>query len=260
MNCFVLLINMGRIIGVFSGKGGVGKTTTVANLGSALSHDFGRKVIAIDANTSGSSLGIHLGMHFNPLTLNNVLKGDVEVWSAISEHGSGMWVLPSSIKLKDYFVDHSRLPKIIKKTSKRFDIVLIDTAPTLGDETLWVLNAIEEAILVINPDLPSVVESLKMAKLINNYGVKILGVVVNRDRKNAPLGDEQIENLMGLPIISKISDDKDVEKSIKYNVPVVHMEPYSKSALSFKKLAADIVDEKFQKPSFVEFIRWRLGW
>ena len=155
---------MGKVIGVFSGKGGVGKTTTVANMGSVIAHDFGKRVIAIDANTSGSSLGIHLGMHFNPLTLNNVMKGDVEVWSAISEHGSGMWVLPASIKLKDYFVDHSKLPKIIKKASKRFDIVLIDTAPTLGDETLWVMNAIDEAVMVINPDLPSVVESLKMAK------------------------------------------------------------------------------------------------
>ena len=75
------------------------------------------------------------------------------------------------------------------------------------------------------------------SKYLNNshsYGIKIRGVVVNRYKKKAPLKNEQIENLMGIPIISTIPEDSNVEKSIKYNVPVVHLEPFSKSAISFK--------------------------
>jgi septum site-determining protein MinD len=250
---------MTRVIGIFSGKGGVGKTTAVANIGSSLAHDFGKRVVTIDANTSGSSLGIHLGMQFNPINLNNVLRGEVTEWDALSEHGSGMWVLPASIKLKDYFVDHSKLPEIINKISKRFDIVLVDTAPSMGSETSWTFNAVREGIIVTNPDLPSVIDSLKMAKRISDHNIKILGVVVNRARKDAPMSNLEIEKLLDLPIISEVPEDKSIEKGIKFNVPAVHLYPYSKSSIAFKKLAADLVGEEFETPGFFQIFRRRVG-
>ncbi len=250
---------MARIIGIFSGKGGVGKTTTVANLGSSLAHDFGKKVATIDANTSGSSLGIHLGMHFNPVNLNNVLKGEITEWDALSEHGSGMWVLPASIKLKDYFVDHSKLPDVISRISKRFDIVLVDTAPTVGSETAWTFNAVREGIIVTNPDLPSVIDSLKMAKRVSDHSIKVLGVVVNRSKKKQSMTNSDIEKLMGLPIISEVPEDKSIEKGIKFNVPSVHLYPHSKASIAFKRLAGDIVGEEFETPGFLQMFRRRIG-
>ncbi len=250
---------MARIIGVFSGKGGVGKTTFVANIGAALAHDFGRRVVAVDANTSGSSLGVHLGMHFNPLNLNNVLRGEAGPFDALSEHGSGMWVLPASIKLRDYFVGHSKIPDVIGELAKRFEIVLVDTAPSLGEETLWVLNAVNEAIIVTNPDLPSVIEALKMAKLVNTYGVKLLGVVLNRQRKKAPLSKEQVMALLGLPLIGEIPEDRKVEEGIKYSIPVVHLYPDAKVSLAMKKIAGELIGEHFQYPSLFQMLKRRLG-
>lgn len=62
-----------RVIGIVSGKGGVGKTTLVANLGLSLVK-FGKSVTAVDCNVTTSHLGFNFGLHYYPKTLNNILK------------------------------------------------------------------------------------------------------------------------------------------------------------------------------------------
>jgi septum site-determining protein MinD len=65
---------MTRTICILGGKGGVGKTTLTSNLASALA-ELGKDVIAIDANLTTPNLGMHLGLHFAPNTIHQVLKG-----------------------------------------------------------------------------------------------------------------------------------------------------------------------------------------
>ncbi|MBS3051549.1 MAG: P-loop NTPase, partial [Candidatus Aenigmarchaeota archaeon] len=72
---------MTRIIAVVSGKGGVGKTTMVANIGTALSK-LGKNVIILDANLTTPSLGMHLGVPLYPVTLHDVLKGRANIKDA----------------------------------------------------------------------------------------------------------------------------------------------------------------------------------
>lgn len=248
---------MTRVIGVFSGKGGVGKTTTTVNLGAALSYNFDKNVAVVDTNTSSSCLSLHLGMHFSPLTINSVLKGEAEVEEAIEVHGSKMRVMPASLRLTDSFVDHSRLPNIVETISRTSDIVLLDTAPSIGPETLWSLKCCNEAIIVTNPDLPSVIEALKMIKLAREYNVHILGLVVNRYHKHVSLSLSEIYKICNVPIISLVPEDKNVMKSIESRIPVTHYKQYSPSAIAFKKLAADIINEEYNL-SLVENIRSKL--
>jgi len=66
-------MNDGKIIGVISLKGGVGKTTTVANLGASLAKDFNKKVLVVDANFSAPNLGLHLGLVDPKTTIHDVL-------------------------------------------------------------------------------------------------------------------------------------------------------------------------------------------
>lgn len=82
---------MTRIIGVISGKGGVGKTTVVANLGVILASEFKKDVIIVDCNISTSHLALYLGMYYCPITLNQVLKGEAKIEDAMYEyHVSGL--------------------------------------------------------------------------------------------------------------------------------------------------------------------------
>lgn len=80
---------MTRIISVLSGKGGVGKTTLVSNLGASLVKR-GKNVIIIDGNVTAPNLSLHLGIPFYPITLHDVLKNKVPIESAIFHHESGL--------------------------------------------------------------------------------------------------------------------------------------------------------------------------
>ncbi len=254
----LLFFGMARVIGVFSGKGGVGKTTTTVNLGATLSYEFNQNVTVIDTNTSSSCLALHLGLHFSPLTINSALKGESDVEDIIEVHGSNMKVIPASLRLSDSFIDHSRLPQIIEQVSQISDIILLDTAPSIGSETIWSLKCCDEAIIVTNPDLPSVIEALKMIKLSREYDVHVLGIVVNKYNKNGSLSLSEIYKICNVPIISLIPEDKNVPKSISAKIPVTHYKPYSKSSLAFKRLAADLINVEYKQDIF-GIIRSKVG-
>ena len=86
-----------RIIGFISVKGGVGKTTSVANLGFILANNFKKKVLVVDGNFSAPNLALHFGFVKPQYTLHDVLDGKVNIRKAIYEHSSGMHLLPSSL-------------------------------------------------------------------------------------------------------------------------------------------------------------------
>ncbi|MFN6992432.1 MAG: AAA family ATPase, partial [Fervidobacterium sp.] len=81
---------MTRVIGVLSGKGGVGKTTIVANLSAALTFKFNKKVTVIDCNLTTSHLGMHFGIFHYPKTFNDFLKGSSPIADVIFPHGTGV--------------------------------------------------------------------------------------------------------------------------------------------------------------------------
>src|SRR3972149_10622941 len=98
---------MTRIIGIISGKGGVGKTTTVSNLGTALV-DMVKKVIILDANVTTPNLSLHLGIPFYPITLHDVIKRKAPIEKAIYNHVSGLKIIPASLaasEVKDIDMD-----------------------------------------------------------------------------------------------------------------------------------------------------------
>ena len=90
---------MARVIGIVSGKGGVGKTTLASNLGIALSK-FGRNVTLVDCNVTTSHLGFYFGLYDYPVTLNQVLKGEASLESA-TYFSNGVKIIPASLELDD---------------------------------------------------------------------------------------------------------------------------------------------------------------
>ena len=88
----------GRSIVFASGKGGTGKTTTVANIGVALAQ-FGKEVIVIDADITMANLSLILGMEDIPVTLHDVLAGEAELKDAIYEGPAGVKVIPGGLSL-----------------------------------------------------------------------------------------------------------------------------------------------------------------
>ena len=156
---------MGRIIVIISGKGGVGKTTTAINLGAAL-NKLNKEVIIVDANLNTPNIGIHLGAPIVPITLNHVLKGKADITEAIYEHSSGTKIVPSSLSVKEITkFNTKKIPLVVKQLKDKADFVIIDSAAGFSEEAIATLDAGEEIIIVTNPEMPAVTDSLKAIKV-----------------------------------------------------------------------------------------------
>jgi septum site-determining protein MinD len=233
---------MTRIICVSSAKGGVGKTTFVANLATALAR-AGKSVIAVDANLTTSNLGIHLGIPMYPTTLQDVLKGRRRLKDALYYHPAGFRVLPADISLKKLMLPRSsELMDVFYKLSGSADFIIIDSAAGLGKEAQAAIEAADEMITVTNPELPAMTDALKVIKVADKYETKHLGVVLNRVRheKGEPSAAE-VEGFLDSSLLGHVHEDSCVRQSIRRKEPVILSRPNSSASKQFRDIAAKLI-------------------
>lgn len=239
------------IITVTSGKGGVGKTTTTINLGAAL-NALDKEVIIVDANLTTPNVGLHLGAPIVPVNLNHVMQGKAKVLDAIYEHDSGTKVIPSSLSVKELRkINPEKLKDIAKKLRSMADYVLLDSAAGLGDEAVSSIEAADELIIVTNPEITAVTDALKAVKLAQELGKKVRGVIVSRvSGDQHEMSISNVKEMLDLPILGVVPEDKKILASLRHKDAVIHMYPYTKSALAYKKIAAKIAGVSYKEPSF----------
>ncbi len=241
---------MTRLICVASGKGGVGKTTVAANLGAAL-NEFGMNTLIIDGNFTTPHLGFHLGVPLYPKTIHDILRGEANIEEAIYVHPSGLKVIPGSISISDLkSTKPEKLTEILLELLGTHDFVILDGAAGLGREPLTGMEATDEVLVVTNPDLPSVTDALKVIKLAEEFGSHILGVVLNRVKNTQhELTVDDVESLLGYPVISMVPEEPKVDESIAAKTPLVLYAPDSRAAIEIKALAAKLAGIEWTPPS-----------
>ena len=249
---------MGRIIVVSSGKGGVGKTTLVSNLATVLT-GLNYNVVAVDANLTTPNLGIQLGIPLYPVTIQNVINGDVRLKDATYRHKAGFKIVPADIS----FTNMSKAKRedfmsIFYELADEFDFVLIDSAAGLGKEARMSIEASDELITVVNPELQSLIDALKLVRIAKNNQTEHLGIVVNRVGYDATsdIKMKEIEEFLNSPIIGKIPEDKNVRRALKRKEPVVTYKPHAKASQGIKLLASKIAGVEYKTSSFGRVFSW----
>lgn len=249
---------MTHYIGILSGKGGVAKTTTAVNLSAALNY-LGRDVVLVDANLSTPNVGLHLGAPIVPINLHHVLKGKNKLVEAMYLHPSGIKIIPGGLSLPDLKdVRPEKLKSVLPQLDGLADIVIIDGAAGLGREALSLMEAVKELIVVTNPELPAVADALKTIKLAESMGKNVRGVVVSKTGAEGDISFANLQTMLDKQIVAVIPHDKAVRQSLLQKDPVVFTHPKSKSAVAYKKLAANLIGVEFnEKPEskFSEFLR-----
>lgn len=245
---------MGKVVGVVSLKGGVGKTSVVAALGDALA-DMGKKVLLVDGNISAPNLGLHFNIFEPKVSLHNVLTRKNDVSEAVHTVGN-LDIIPSSLfrgsetgilKLKD------RLSMIRDK----YDIILLDSSPSLGEETLGVMLASDEIVVVSTPDHPTLSNTISSIKLARQRGVPIVGIVLNRVYgKNFELTMRDVEEVAEVPVMALIPHDVKVLRALSEFTPYTSFRPNSKASDEFRKLASLLVGERYEPPRIRRFFTW----
>lgn len=236
---------MARIIVINSGKGGVGKTTTAINLGASL-NKLNKEIIIVDANLNTPNIGLQLGAPIVPVTLNHVLKGKADIEDAIYEHSSGTKIVPSSLSIKELTkFNTKKIPEVIKKLATLCDFVIVDSAAGFGEEAIAVIESADEIIVVTNPDMPSVTDSLKAVKVARKMGKEVNGVIVTRHNNakyEMPLSS--IKSMLETQIIGVIPEDKAVKEALNLRDAVSHTHPRSRVSKKYHEIARKIAGEK----------------
>ena len=234
---------MARIIGVVSGKGGVGKTVVAINLAAALHKWYRKKVLLVDCNITTSHIGLYLGLYSTPVTLNDALRGSVSIKKTIYEHSCGINVIPASLKLEDLRdINWEVVKNKLSGVFNDYDFIILDSSPGFGKESLVTLGACREALLVTNPIVHSVADLMKCKELAIKLGVNPLGIVLNMVRNRSyEMSSKEIMDMIELNIICSIPFDEAVMRSTMSKNPVIN----SNYAVSrhFRRLASFLTNE-----------------
>jgi len=237
-----------RIIGIVSGKGGVGKTTVSLNLGAVLAKHHKKNVTLVDCNVTTSHLSLYLGMYYCPVTLNKVLRGENSVEESIHSHFSGMKIIPASLSLSDLEgIDITEIRDNLKNIFDKNDIILLDGSPGLGREAMATIKASDELLYVTNPYIPFIMDVIRCQEIVNELNIKQLGIVLNMVHgKSHEMTRHEIEELTKLKVISKIPFDTNVHKSLALKMPVTLYKPNSAASKEFFRLASNLIGENYR--------------
>lgn len=244
---------MGKVIGILSLKGGVGKTSSVVSLGAALA-DFGKKVLLVDANFSAPNLGFHLDIIDPETTIHHVLGGKANLSEAIHDFDN-FHVVPASV-FPSLAIDPLKLKKKIETLKDAYDFILIDSSPALNVETLATMLSSDELLVVSTPDYSTLGMTMKAIKVAKKKGTPISGLILNKVyNKNFELSLEEIERTSEVPVLAVIPHDINVLKAQSNFMPLTHFKPKSDVGLEYMKLAACLTGDKFKTFRFKDIFK-----
>ena len=167
---------MGRIIGICSAKGGVGKTTVAINLAITLSKFFRKKVLLVDFNLTAPHISVYLGV-LPQRKLNEVLGGEIGIEKSFEDYFYGIKLSLASDKLEDLIGnDLGLLRKELEKVKDEFDFIILDLAPGIGREAANGILSSDELILVTTPLIAAFSDIIRVKKVAEelNKSIKVI--------------------------------------------------------------------------------------
>ncbi len=228
------------VIGICSGKGGVGKTTIAANVSVALS-DFG-SVVVVDGDVALPNLHTIFGLE-PTLTLVDVLNGRAGVREAVYRIRIGDYsvdVLPSSQSYDDVGKLES-FPEILQELEDSYDFVIVDVAAGLSSYALIPMMGCEELYIVVNPEETSIMDAWRVRKVIDKIQARFGGVIINRYR-GEKWAVATVEKKLGR-VAGIIRESRAVKKGWEECYIVTAEKPEAKVSEEFYNLARRIAGE-----------------
>jgi septum site-determining protein MinD len=232
---------MVKVYTIASGKGGTGKTTVAVNLGAMLAK-LGKETYLMDADIGMANIGLLLGLQDAPVTLHEILAGKNNIDEGIYEGPAGLKVIPSGISLQGFQqADPDKIRDVLSEIVKRCEFLLIDAPAGISKDGVVPLAVADEVILVVNPELSSIVDALKTKILTEAVGGRVLGTIVNRvDPDRSEIISRKIEKVLGVKVIGIIPEDDNVKRAAAARSPIVIKYPDSPASKAIQRIASEL--------------------
>jgi pilus assembly protein CpaE len=240
----------GKVVAVFSVKGGAGKSTVAVNLAVGLAQMFRRKTLLVDADVWFGDVGVLLDLK-SGRSLADICDGDdVDLFGlpkAVTPHASGISILQRPHNP----VTVERLnPRVLARTittyKSLYEYVLVDTGPSLDDINLQILDAADHILLVATPELTAIHNCSRFLVLSETLGyTDKISLVLNR--ANSGIDSNAIIQTLGVPIMSRIvSSGRLVVEAANAGKSIMEMDPLQREPITqdFARLVELVVGER----------------
>ncbi|MGY6530457.1 MAG: septum site-determining protein MinD [Cyanobacterium sp.] len=233
-----------RVIVITSGKGGVGKTTITSNLGTAIAQ-LGKKVCLIDADFGLRNLDLLLGLEQRVVyTIMDALAGECTLEKAIvrDKRTQGLHLLPAAQNRTKDAITPEEMKQVIAQLKPNFDYILVDCPAGIEMGFRNAIAAATEALIVTTPEVAAVRDADRVVGLLESEGMASIRLIVNRLRPEMVKMDEMISvediiDLLVVPLIGIVPDDKRIITSSNRGEPLVLNKEPSLPGIAIKNIA-----------------------
>ena len=197
----------GRIITVFSPKGGTGKTVTATNLAASFAKYEGRRTLLLDLDLQFGDAAIMLGLE-PAKTIYDLVVAPGELDSEklagyITKHTSGLDVLPAPLRPEDAeLVTESKLARLLEVARESYDVIVVDTSPFFHGPMLATLDRTDELMMICGLDVPTLKNvrlSLQTLELLS-FPASRIRFVLNRANSKVGMKKSEVEGALGVKI------------------------------------------------------------
>ncbi|OIB58431.1 cell division ATPase MinD [Natrialba sp. SSL1] len=236
------------VYSIASGKGGVGKTTTTVNLGTALAQ-AGKRVAIVDVDLGMANLAGFVSLSPDSTTLHDVLAGNAAVEDATYRLAENIVAVPSGIGLDEYAeTSPEGLREVVSDLRAAYDYVLLDVGAGISHETVLPLGLADAVLLVSTPEPAAVQDTQKTIELTARAGGDIAGLVLTRTHPGSDISHEDLAGRLDVPLLASVPEDDAARESVYAGTPLVAYEPNGPAAAAYRRLAADLAGIELESP------------
>lgn len=247
--------NMGEVIVITSGKGGVGKTTVTANIGIGLSK-AGCRVAVIDTDLGLRNLDVVMGME-NRIVYNlvDVINGSCRLGQALirDKRYPGLYLLPSAQTKDKTAVSPPQMRKLVSQMRDDFDYILLDCPAGIEQGFENAVAGASKAVIVTTPEVSAIRDADRIIGLLEAHGIRDSSLIINRLRidmvkRGDMMSVDDVTEILAIKLLGVIPDDESVVAATNQGEPVIGSD--SAAGEAFENICARIRGEEVPIPDF----------
>jgi pilus assembly protein CpaE len=240
-------VQAGRVITVFSPKGGTGKTVTASNLAAALAKQ-GRKTLLLDLDLQFGDAAIVMGIEPEKTIYDLVVApGELDIEKLAgytTKHPCGLDILPAPLRPEDAeLVTETKITRLLEVARECYDAIIVDTSPFFHGPMLATLDRTDELLVLCGLDVPTLKNvrlALQTLDLLSFPSSRIR-YVLNRANTKVGLSKREVEGALKVAVHIEVPSDRMVPISVNRGTPAVLSEPGSDFAKAMNNLAKTVM-------------------